>query len=309
MSEITSIGVDKASRPIGGWFTRKVMGRIYTANNVLTLVTGATGIGKSMTMLRLCEIFDPFFDASRIVFTMREFLDLLPNVPSKGFVAWDEPGISIGHRSWLSPANMAISMVSQSFRYRQVNVFFALPSRYYLDKVPRELCHYEIMMQRRGLGFVHQIYKSSYADITFTKKLGFVHVTMPSKWLVDEYERKRAEHQDALYEKLRKEQEMLEVKEEEKMQKALAPERTFEEDVEKALLILPQIVDLNKDSDQGMIDISEMQRNFERIGINLAHNRAYNVRKEVLKRLHANDDELLNRLRGKVELKKENVGN
>jgi len=31
---------DSAGRPVGGWFTRKVMGRVYTKNNVLLLVTG-----------------------------------------------------------------------------------------------------------------------------------------------------------------------------------------------------------------------------------------------------------------------------
>lgn len=38
--EIRATGRDTAGRPIGGWFTRKVMGRLYTKNNVLILVTG-----------------------------------------------------------------------------------------------------------------------------------------------------------------------------------------------------------------------------------------------------------------------------
>lgn len=281
----------------GGWFTRKVLGRVNTKNNVLCLITGPTGIGKSYAMLKLCEMFDHKFDSSRIVFTMREFLDLLPNVPSKGFIGWDEPGIAIGHRTWLSPANMAIAMVSQSFRYRLINVMFALPSKYYLDKVPRELCHFELMMGRRGFANVYRIYKSAFADMTFTKHLGVIYLGWPSKQLIDDYERMRKEHQDALYERLRKEQGAREKKMEEKLQRALQPKRTFEDDVEKGVLLLPQIVDLTKDSDQGLIDVHKMRRSFETIGIKLAHNRGYNIRKELLRRLHHNDDELLKKLR------------
>lgn len=35
-----TMGQDRARRPIGGWFTSKIMGRLYTKNNVLILVTG-----------------------------------------------------------------------------------------------------------------------------------------------------------------------------------------------------------------------------------------------------------------------------
>jgi hypothetical protein len=212
---------------------------------------------------------------------MKEFLDLLPNMPSKGFVLYDEAGISIGHRTWLSPANMAISMVTQSFRYKYINVVFALPSRYYLDKVPREMCHFEIMMQRRGIGAVHRIYKSPYADMTFTKNLGVIYLRLPSEKLIDDYERLRAEHQDALYEKLRKQQTLLDTKEERKLEEGLKPQHSFEETLEKARLILPQILNEKTFSDQGRIDISEMRRL-----LNIPHNMAYNIRSVLLKEYH-----------------------
>jgi hypothetical protein len=296
--EVTATKRDTAGRPVGGWFTRKVMGRIYSKNNVLIITTGPTGIGKSYCSLKLCEMFDPKFDSGRIVFSMKEFLDLLPALPSKSFILFDECGVSIGHRTWLSPANMAISMVTQSFRYKYINVVFALPSRYYLDKVPREMCHYEIMMQKRGVGAVYKIYKSSFVDSTYTKYLGTLFLGLPSKDLTDEYEKMRAEHQDALYERLRKEQEVIVKKQEDKLEKALQPKRSFNGDVEKGMLILPQIVDATKDSDQGLIDVHKLRRRFDSIGIKLAHNRAYNIRKELLRRLHANDNQLLKKLKG-----------
>ena len=68
--------------------------------------------------------------------------------------------------------------------------------------------------------------------------------------------------------------------------------KTFEDTLERARLVLPQIVNLNKDSDQGMIDIAEMRR-----VLKIPHNKAYLVRKELLKDLHAEDDKLLKELR------------
>lgn len=108
----------------------------------------------------------------------------------------------------------------------------------------------------------------------------------------DVYKSMRKEHQDALYEKLRKQQTVLEMKEERRLEEGLKPKQTLEELMEKARLILPQIVNLNKDSGQGLIDIAEMRRLLK-----IPHNIAYNLRKELLKDLHAEDDKLLAELR------------
>jgi len=232
---------------------------------------------------------------------MKEFLDLIPNVPNKGFVAWDEPGIVIGHRTWLSPANMAISMIAQSFRYRLINVMFALPSRYYLDKVPRELCHFELMMQRRGVANVYKIYKSAFTDFTYTKYLGGIQMKLPPKHLTYEYERMRREHQDALYEKLQKQETIRTMKMEKKIEKALTPEVGGEELLARAKMILPQIIDWEKAgyTNQGLINVQKLRATLEISGVKLAHNASYNLRKRLVEELHANNDALLNKLRRK----------
>lgn len=76
------------------------------------------------------------------------------------------------------------------------------------------------------------------------------------------------------------------------MEEALKPKKTFEDTLERARLVLPQIVDLRKDSDQGIIDIAEMRR-----VLKIPHNKAYLIRKELLKELHAEDNKLLKELR------------
>lgn len=151
-------------------------------------------------------------------------------------------------------------------------------------------------MQARGVGAVYKIYKSSFVDLTYTKYLGTIHMLLPSSTLAEEYEAMRAEYQDALYEKLRKGEERRTALEDRKIEEDLHPQGTYEQILEKARLILPQIVNPNKDTDQGLIDMMEIRRL-----LNLPHNKAYSVRKALLQELHAEDDKLLKELREKVQ--------
>lgn len=81
------------------------------------------------------------------------------------------------------------------------------------------------------------------------------------------------------------------IKDTEKLENALTPKQTLEDLKEKALLILPQIVNTKKDSDQGLIDVGEMRRL-----LRIPHNRAYNLRKGLGRELHKDDDRLLKEL-------------
>ncbi len=278
---------DRKGRPDGtskeplGWFTRTVMGRVYTENNVLCLVTGPTGIGKSYTALRLAEAFDSNFDESRICFSALEFLRLLKVVPPKSFVVWDEPGTAISHRKWLSETNQAINFVTQSFRHKFINVFFAVPSKFYIDKVPREMCHYELMMARRGEANVYRILKSSFYDVTYTRFLGKLYLNLPSKKLADAYEKKREGRQETMYDRLIKKLEISEAKEEAKIEEGLKPKRDFEYILGQARSIWDYIYDPTKKTDTGKIKVNEMMRI-----LNIPYGTAYRVRTELLREIH-----------------------
>lgn len=288
--------IREMSKPVsayfGGWFTRIVMGRVNTENNCLIIIEGETGSGKSCFALNLAQHYDPYFSAKRIAFTGSEFLNLLSEVPSKGWIVWDEAGVNLSHRKWQSEINIAIMQVIQSFRYKFINVIFTLPSAQYLDKVPREMCHFVIRMVGRGQGTVYRIVKSPYEGWTFTPFLGTIHSEMPTNELYYEFKRLHAEHQEKLYEQSRKQMEVSEKKMEEKLEKAFEPRETFDSLKEKGLLILPQIVNVKKDTDQGLISVIELQRK-----LNLPHNKAYDLRRELLKELHYENDKLLNELR------------
>ena len=242
------------------------------------------GSGKSCLGLSLAQHFDTYFSARRIAFTSHEFLDLLPVVPHKGWILWDEVGVSLSHRKWQSDVNFSIMQVIQSFRYKFINVIFCLPSASYMDKVVREMCHYVLRLQERGVANVYRIRKSPYMGFTYTPFLGTIHSEMPSKKLWEEFRRMHAEHQEELYEQSRKGQTVQERRKADQLEQALRPKQTFEDVVEKAKLILPQIVNDKAWSDQGRINMPEMMKLLK-----VSQNTAYRVRRELLKHYHEQD--------------------
>ena len=259
-----------------GFFRKWVLGRIETENNVLLLICGPTGSGKSWAGLRICEMFDPTFDARRICFRAKQFLHILPHVPNFGFILWDEPGIAVGHRTWLSQANLLIQFTCQSFRYKFVNVVFALPSPYYLDKVARELCHAMLTMERRGLANVYSIKKSLFADRMYTRSMGQIWLEPPNTHLVDAYEEMRAKTQDEAYEKFGQILERVEDKEREKMM----PKPTLEDLVGRARPLLSEIVNPNAKTTRGYINVTRLAR---KLGI--SQFKAYQVRAQLIDEL------------------------
>ena len=96
-----------------------------------------------------------------------------------------------------------------------------------------------------------------------------------------------AEHQDRLYEESLKQAEAFEKQQTEKLEEALRPKQTTEDLLEKARLILPQLIDNTKATDQGKINVAEMRRLLK-----IPRNTAYNLRRELLKELHKNEAQL-----------------
>lgn len=283
----------------GGWLTRICMGRVHTENNVLMIIAGETGQGKSAMACSLAQHFDPFFNAKRIAFTAREFLDLLPQIPHKGWVVWDEVGVYLSHRKWQSEANIQIMQVLQSFRYKLINVIFTLPSATYMDIVARTMCHFLLVMNRRGVATVYRILKPTYSGSPWTKRLGVTYSEMPTMGLWDEFERMRTAHQDALYEQARKKSEVRVEKEKQKLEKALKPQMDNTELIRIGKAILPQIVDTDVwKSDRGLIKVAKLRKILqETSGTYINVNKGYDIQKELLAHLHEDNDAVLKQLK------------
>ena len=263
------------------FFSRIIYGRIFSKNNVLILITGPTGIGKSWAGLRICERYDPDFDPEvNLVFTVDEFLKAIKTLPNRSFIMWDEPGVYIGHRQWYSLSNKIVSLVMQSFRFKLLNVVFCLPSMYYMDKVSREMCHFLLQMQSRGIAAVYAIRKSPLSDWTFTPYIGTLHLEPPSKELVEVYERRREEHMERLYDELGKEYEVMMLRRKQQMERALKPRLSYQEALEKARELLPEIYHPEKPVNRGRIDTNLLK---DELGV--SHAMAYRIRAALLREL------------------------
>jgi hypothetical protein len=150
-----------------------------------------------------------------------------------------------------------------------------------MDKVVREMCHYVLRFQERGVANVYRIRKSPYMGFTYTRFLGTIHSEMPSKTLLEEFRRMHAEHQKELYEQSRKGQTVQEKRKADQFEAALKPKQICEDVVEKAKLILPQILNDKAWSDHGGINMPEMMKLLK-----ISQNTAYRVRRELLKHYH-----------------------
>lgn len=117
---------------------------LYYNRNLLIIICGATGTGKSFSALTIAKLIDPTFTVlGRVVFTVEDFMELLNSGRLKrgSVVVWDEAGVGIPSREWYSISNKAINYVLQTFRHLNLCVIFTTPSFDYIDKQTRLLFH------------------------------------------------------------------------------------------------------------------------------------------------------------------------
>ena len=151
---------------------------------------------------------------------------------------------------------------------------------YYLDKVAREMCHYLLQMRGRGLSNVYAIKKNPLSNWTYTPLLGTLYLKPPSKGLIDAYEKLRQEHMDALFNSLGDQLKVMRLRKEEKLRRALKPRYTFEQQVERARQILPEIYHPDRPLKKGRIDVNLMREKLD-----IGHNLAYRIRARLLREL------------------------
>jgi len=125
--------------------------------NVLLVIAGYTGTGKSWLAVKIASLLDPTFTKEtmkdRIITSPTAFLKILSNEDDsrlqKGMVIiFDEAGVGIPAREWASINNRAIDKILQTFRYRNLIVIFTVPMFSYIDTHARNLIHYYFETQK-----------------------------------------------------------------------------------------------------------------------------------------------------------------
>ena len=108
------------------WLLPWIRDRIYHNQNVLGLFIGPTGSGKSYSAMELARSVDSTFMPNKSV-----YFDVLPfiqevvrgNLKRGNALILDDAGVFMNSRDWQSIQNRAMSVVAQSFRYRNLITF------------------------------------------------------------------------------------------------------------------------------------------------------------------------------------------
>lgn len=192
---------------------KNVKNRLHKRNkNWLAIVCGETGSGKSYTALKIAKAIDPSFNIDRVVFTVKEFMELVTSKKIKRgmVIVFDEAGVQIASREWYSLRNKSINYVLQTFRHQNLGVIFTTPTFDFIDKQTRKLFHAYIETQKINKKHKYVLVKwlnlqpNPKYDKTYFKyqrtskdgtyKINRVKIYKPEKDLITEYERKRRKY-------------------------------------------------------------------------------------------------------------------
>lgn len=221
-----------------GYFVDYICNRIQNENkNAILCIVGATGTGKSLSAIRLCELISKKlrteFNENNMVFSFKEMMQLLngKKLVRGSCIMFDEAGIGLGSRNWYTTLNKMISFLLQAFRKYGYVLIFTVPNFSFIDKQTRHLLHG--ILQTKGIDFKRKLCKlhpllfqdSPMTDKIYKKHLrvkgkvgeGVIEVKqimldLPSKELIDVYEDKKDKFLKKLNEDILRDIDNMEVK-------------------------------------------------------------------------------------------------
>lgn len=236
---------------------RYIHRRIADNKNFLATITGPTGSGKSFSALAIAELTDKSFDASRIIFSAKQLMQLINNGDLKAgsVIVWDEAGINLSNRNWQSVTNKMLNALLQTFRHRNFILLFTVPYHDFIDIASRKLFHADFQTQKinkreetvllkpKLLQYNSNLSKwyRKYLKVSIHGKLIKIKrwaVPKPSDKMIESYEQKKNEFTKLLNKEIENNIEVLEAKE---TQKAKKKEEVTEETKPKRMKQTPQI--------------------------------------------------------------------
>ncbi|MCL4320879.1 MAG: hypothetical protein M1427_06525 [Candidatus Thermoplasmatota archaeon] len=193
------------------WLIPWIRNRIARNMDVLGLFVGPRGSGKSYSALELAYTCDATFKQDKVMFDVTDFVDYVidGNLKKGNSVILDDAGVFMNARDWQSVQNKAISVVAQSFRYRNLITFITVPKWNYIDSQTRGLINiffeatkeqgvFKIKLPepnpfKAGDDFMvyPRMQTPNKGMRTRTVTVKTVQFSLPPKWLIDQYEAKR----------------------------------------------------------------------------------------------------------------------
>lgn len=111
--------------------------------NFMSVALGGTGSGKTYSQLRLAELLDPEFNIDRVVFSVKEFMDLVNSgkLHRGSVIVSEELGTQMSRREWYAVSNRLFSFILQTFRNLNLIVLFTVPNADFIDSHAMKLFH------------------------------------------------------------------------------------------------------------------------------------------------------------------------
>lgn len=282
---------------IGGWefiydkssgtipvFTWELRRRVKQELATNVVVVGEAGIGKSYMAIQLAQNLDPKMTVDQVVFTYKEYLDVLMQKKSKGKpIVFDEPSYAMSHRDWYKEVNKALTKTIESQRFLVRPLFIPIINTNLLDKTVRSyLIQFKVCMIARGRAVVYRLDPSQHEDKVYRHNICNLHYGLVDSELCSKpscldcrklwmgcnlfrarYERKKAEIQMSRY---RRELELA---------STLQAKELSLDDIAETAHHLREYY-LNEDGSINTIKLKLMLK--LRAGINIGLNKAYEVK-------------------------------
>lgn len=194
--------------------------------NALILVVGQTGSGKSLACIKMALELQKDWTLDNLVFKAKDFMKLVNSKRLKkgDIIIWDECSVEYDSRTFFSVFNRMISYVLETFRHRNLIVFFNLPHSSMVDINLRKLFHYQFecvgINYKEGISIIKPFeievsnryrskpyfkYPRTRDDNGHITTINRMEVTLPPQDIIDSYEVRKIEFTDWLNKKAEKE--------------------------------------------------------------------------------------------------------
>ena len=180
---------------VKGKLSRAIYSRQHKGLNTIFLVVGPRGVGKSYTTLKFGEKYDPDFSVENVTFSIENFMiqvGVLRTRKSWCWLVFDEIGLEVAARDFMSMVNKVMSYVAQSFRFTKINLMCVVPDPDMVDLHVRKLSDFWILVTNRGHARVYKTKMNPFKSGSYyTPLFCDLNISLPSKDLADAYEVKR----------------------------------------------------------------------------------------------------------------------
>lgn len=100
---------------------------VYHDRDLILLIAGRTGTGKSVVAMQTCKLLDPTFDISRIVYKGQDFINLANSLPKYSAIMLDESRESLATEKAFDERSKKMLDYLNEVRHRNLYIVMLMP--------------------------------------------------------------------------------------------------------------------------------------------------------------------------------------